>query len=58
MLTAAAAKSPLCSFAFVGVAPSMVLLYLSSSWLRRIFSAGGPSASSKAFRKRVWYTMR
>lgn len=45
------------SFAFVGVAPSMLLLYLSSTWLRNLFRTG-PSSSSKASRKRVWYTMR
>lgn len=35
----------------------MVLLYFASSWLRALFRTG-PSAGSKAFRKRIWYTMR
>lgn len=45
------------SFAFVGVAPSMVLLYGLSVWAKSALSVT-ESSSSKSARRKVWYTLR
>ena len=50
-------KSQQLTFAFVGVAPSMVLLYGIVRWLRNL-SGTADSSSTVALRKRVWYSLR
>ncbi|KZT34592.1 NCA2-domain-containing protein [Sistotremastrum suecicum HHB10207 ss-3] len=53
-------KSQELTFAFVGVAPSLAILYAASSWLRSLWSGGrdGGKIGGKRARSLVWNSMR